>query len=614
MAHTGASLFDALRGGVTFDRKRFGSEISRFEKPQPKTGEQAVPRSVDFFGDTRAVLPGSKQDGKAREKRKEAGGKDTRPAKKKKAKDEVEDEEEDDEEDEEGEEEVVDEEEEEAGGVRLFAESAVVADSEKKSKDKTGGQKKSALSQKEAARREEIAVFRKQMRITVAGDEVPAPVGSFDELYLSKEQKWLRNGIEQAGWTEPTPIQMQAIPALIEGRDILACAPTGSGKTGAFVIPLFARLGGPLKQGIRGLIVSPTRELATQIYRQCDLLRGHCKLQVKLLTKATAAAVANMQSDTGGKKHDVLVTTPARLVTLIQEGAIELSTVEMVIVDEADKLFEDGFVAQLDEILAACSHRKLQKALFSATIPPAVEQLAKSIMPNPVMVTVGSKVGASTQIKQKLVYVGSEEGKVLAIRQITLAGLKPPVLVFVQSIDRAKQLFRELVYDGINVDVMHAERTQAQRDAVITQFRTGGIWVLICTDLMARGIDFKGVNLVINYDFPQSVVSYIHRIGRTGRAGRTGEAITLFTAADVGFLRSIANVMTQSGCEVPDWMLNLKKANKRDRKRLAQRAPDRPSIVQVPAFERQQRAKKQQMIEQSKHNKRQRQASAKPSA
>eukprot|EP00961_Rhodomonas_salina_P269897 3646281-Rhodomonas_salina.1 len=153
MAHTGASLFDALRGGVTFDRKRFGSEISRFEKPQPKTGEQAVPRSVDFFGDTRAVLPGSKQDGKAREKRKEAGGKDTRPAKKKKAKDEVEDEEEDDEEDEEGEEEVVDEEEDEAGGVRLFAESAVVADSEKKSKDKTGGQKKSALKRLRAGRK-----------------------------------------------------------------------------------------------------------------------------------------------------------------------------------------------------------------------------------------------------------------------------------------------------------------------------------------------------------------------------------------------------------------------------------------------------------------------------
>ncbi|MGB1607039.1 MAG: C-terminal helicase domain-containing protein, partial [Promethearchaeia archaeon] len=146
-----------------------------------------------------------------------------------------------------------------------------------------------------------------------------------------------------------------------------------------------------------------------------------------------------------------------------------------------------------------------------------MEELAKSCMPNPVTLTVGKKVGASTAIAQKLIYCGSEEGKVLAMRQLVAAGLRPPVLVFVQSVDRAKQLFRELVYDGINVDVMHAERTQAQRDQVIAQFRTGAIWVLICTDLMARGIDFKGVNLVVNYDFPPGIEDYIHRIGRTGR-------------------------------------------------------------------------------------------------
>jgi len=305
-----------------------------------------------------------------------------------------------------------------------------------------------------------------------------------------------------------------------------------------------------------------------------------------------------------GKKHDVLVSTPARLVTLLQQRALDLSTVEVCIIDEADKLFEDGFVTQIDEVLAGCTHKKLQKALFSATIPPAVEELAKSIMPSPVTVTVGKKLGASTSISQKLIYCGSEEGKVLAMRQLVSGGLKPPVLVFVQSVERAKQLFRELVYDGINVDVMHADRTQAQRDQVIQQFRAGAIWVLICTDLMARGIDFKGVNLVVNYDFPQSTVSYIHRIGRTGRAGRTGEAVTFFSNEDVGFLRSIANVMKQSGCDVPDWMTSLHRPSKNKRKQFAKSAPERKDIVEVPKFVKDKANKRRQMIKDSKNNKR----------
>ena len=229
-----------------------------------------------------------------------------------------------------------------------------------------------------------------------------------------------------------------------------------------------------------------------------------------------------------------------------------------------------------------------------------VEELAKSCMPNPVTLTVGKKVGASTAIAQKLIYCGSEEGKVLAMRQLVAAGLRPPVLVFVQSVDRAKQLFRELVYDGINVDVMHAERTQAQRDQVIVQFRTGAIWVLICTDLMARGIDFKGVNLVVNYDFPQTTVSYIHRIGRTGRGGRSGEAVTFFTNDDVGFLRSIANVMKQSGCEVPDWMTGLHRPSKRKRKQFASQAPERKDIMSVPQFVKNKAHKRAQMIAASK--------------
>ncbi len=205
------------------------------------------------------------------------------------------------------------------------------------------------------------------------------------------------------------------------------------------------------------------------------------------------------------------------------------NSVNHIVLDEADRLLELGFLEQVDEILAACTSPTIQKALFSATISSSVEELARTFMRDPVRVIIGLKNSATDSIKQQLVFVGQEEGKMIAIRQMLHKGIRPPVLIFVQTIDRAKQLFHELVFDRINVDVIHAERTKAQRDAIIQNFRLGKIWVLISTELMARGIDFKGVNLVINYDFPQSVASYIHRIGRTGRAGHEGEAITYFT-------------------------------------------------------------------------------------
>ena len=165
---------------------------------------------------------------------------------------------------------------------------------------------------------------------------------------------------------------------------------------------------------------------------------------------------------------------------------------------------------------------------------------------------------ATDTIKQELLFTGTEAGKMIALRQLVQKGIKPPVLIFVQSIERAKELFHELVFDGINVEVIHSDRTKAQRDNIIDQFRVGKICVLIATELMARGLDFKGVNLVINYDFPQSVASYIHRIGRTGRAGRQGEAVTYYTQDDLQYMKGVVNVMKDSGCEVPEWMLNIK--------------------------------------------------------
>lgn len=245
-------------------------------------------------------------------------------------------------------------------------------------------------------------------------------------------------------------------------------------------------------------------------------------------------------------KYDILIATPLRLVTLIRANAIDLSRVEVIIMDEADKLLEldttkvpknddeeesqeeevdeegikrdrSSFLNQVDEILAQCPRTGILRGLFSATIGAFVRELATAFLQNPIEVSIGIENAGASTINQKLVFVGREDGKLLAIRQLVQEGLKPPVLLFVQSIDRAKELFRELVYDGINVDIMHSSRSDYQREEIMRRFRIGEIWILICTDLMARGIDFQGVQMVINYDLPLTPVNYIHRIGRTGK-------------------------------------------------------------------------------------------------
>jgi ATP-dependent RNA helicase DDX52/ROK1 len=297
---------------------------------------------------------------------------------------------------------------------------------------------------------------------------------------------------------------------------------------------------------------------------------------------------------------DILISTPLRLVHAIQNENFKLDNVRHLILDEADKLLEIGFLDQVDEILAACSYPKIKKALFSATISSGVEELAKTFMKDPIRVVIGSKNAATSLITQKLLYVGQEEGKIIAIRQLIQGGMKPPVLLFVQSIDRARDLFKELIYDGINVDVIHSGRSKAQRDLIISNFRCGKIWVLITTELMARGIDFKGVNLVINYDFPQTAESYIHRIGRTGRAGRSGESVTYFTKDDLPYLKTIVNVMKQSGCDVPEWMLKLKKPSKNEKKQAKKAPMKRPAIHEISKYDQKKDARMRQIVADSK--------------
>ena len=256
-------------------------------------------------------------------------------------------------------------------------------------------------------------------------------------------------------------------------------------------------------------------------------------------------------------KVDILVATPLRLKSLVEKGRVNLSAAEFLVLDEADKLFEMGFVEQVDAAVAACDNPEVVRALFSATLPETVEQLARSVMTQPMRLTVGERNSASGTIAQRLVFCGQERGKLLALRQLINEGVKPPIIVFVQSKDRAKQLVKELSGDGLRLGIIHAAMSDAKRLAQVDRFRAGDTWVLVATDLMARGMDFVGVSTVVNYDFPGSPHSYIHRIGRSGRAGRPGAAVTLFTEedADRGDLRAIANVMKNSGarCRTGCW-------------------------------------------------------------
>mmetsp|Transcript_12502 Transcript_12502/g.24243 ORF Transcript_12502/g.24243 Transcript_12502/m.24243 type:complete len:655 (+) Transcript_12502:240-2204(+) len=435
---------------------------------------------------------------------------------------------------------------------------------------------------------EDIKALRKRLQIKVRGNDLRNPVLSFSvaeltrlkhqegekavsEHALRERARVICENIERSKYAEPTPIQMETLPALLAGRDILGCAPTGSGKTASFLLPMIMRFQNRHghSRGPQALVIAPTRELAAQILREFEKLAQNVKgVRGALLRKGTKTP----------EKFDMVVTTPERLASMVAEKEVDLSTVHYLVLDEADKLFEMGFLEHVDEIISACG-ANTQRVMVSATMPPQIEQLAQTVLRDPVQIVIGTKNAGATTIDQKLIFAGQENGKMIGLQQLIQDGeLTPPTLVFVQSKDRAQQLYEELVYDGYKIDVMHSDRTQQQRDEVVRRFRAGQVWILICTELMGRGIDFKGVRCVVNYDFPTSAISYVHRIGRTGRANQTGKAYTFFTHDDIEYLRPIANVMRLSGCEVPDWMLKLRKPSTKERKTLQRRPVERKAI------------------------------------
>lgn len=463
---------------------------------------------------------------------------------------------------------------------------------------------------------EEIKKFRKQNKIKIKGivsqmdpDLLLAPnmKTNSQDVYVSPYKPFVsflelknrypdlvrdylyRNIRTKLKYKLPTPVQMQAVPVLLSKKDCLVAAPTGSGKTVAFCLPMLCLLGKPKKEGFRGLIITPTKVLADQIFRNLEVLGSGKDWKIRLNDQSAADSEGGESHAVRdnhkfqSKRNDILISTPMRLLSMIKSGIIDLTNVEMLVFDEADRLFDLGFIEQVDEILGFCTNPNLVKTYFSATIPLSLEHTLKTqtslLKIDSVQVSIGVRNAGPDTIEQKLIFVGSEEGKLLALKErIRIEGLKPPVLIFVQSIDRAKQLYKELLFtltsttgmssssnetgasDPLDycVDYIHGKRSDKKNHEVIQNFRTGKTWALICTDVMARGLDFKNISCVINYDFPTSVPNYIHRIGRTGRAGQKGEALTFFTYADIPLLKNIADVLKNSGCPVPDYMSEIK--------------------------------------------------------
>ncbi|KAL3971070.1 MFS transporter (facilitated glucose transporter) [Sarotherodon galilaeus] len=586
-------LFRKLGVGAKFDLKRFGQDAARF-KPVRSHAEEASPdplSAIDYFAtangaqswtqaqeeeEGREEYEGSEDGdsdiGGKRKRKEEERDVRTKKKKKKTKSNQV----------------------EVKAGSELLKETQGTGITWTSSLDRkiqnlpSDGKEKSSMKRLKHLHQEKVNRIRAQNRINVHGCDIPDPVCTFEELQSEYRlnPRVLQN-LRDAGLSSPTPIQMQAMPLMMHGRELLACAPTGSGKTLAFCLPLLAQLQQPANQGFRGVIISPTRELASQTYRELLRLSEGVGFRVHIIDKASLAA--KKYGPRSNKKYDILVSTPNRLIFLLKQDppAIDLSSVEWLVVDESDKLFEDGktgFREQLATIFLACSGPKVRRAFFSATCTADVEQWCRLNLDNLVSVNIGHRNTAVDTVDQQLLFVGTENGKLVAMRDIIKKGFLPPMLVFVQTIERARELFHELVYEGINVDVIHADRTQQQRDNVVNSFRSGKIWVLICTALLARGIDFKGVNLVLNYDFPTSAVEYIHRIGRTGRAGHQGKAVTFFTENDKPLLRSIANVIKQAGCPVPDYMVGFKKIHSKVKRRLEKKPPKRSTISTTPRF------------------------------
>jgi ATP-dependent RNA helicase RhlE len=363
---------------------------------------------------------------------------------------------------------------------------------------------------------------------------------NFSELGLAPAQV---SACESLGYKIPTPIQRQAIPIVLSGRDVIGCAETGTGKTAAFLLPLIQRISESFRPGLRVLVLAPTRELALQIQENYTALN-----QVKANRSVIAIGGANIRTQLAQLRRGaaVLIATPGRLLDLIERGAVGLSTIEVLVLDEADRMLDMGFWPAIRRVLSLLPSKR-QTLLFSATMSSSIEQLARSTTKNPELVEVSTRGRAPTLVEQVAYQVRPESKTALLLELLE----KEPerferVLIFTRTRRGAERLSHVLQARDHRVKRIHADRTQSQREEALRAFSEGRARVLVATDIAARGLDIDAVSHVINYDVPAAPEDYVHRVGRTGRAGNQGQAISIVAPVDELAMRAIERLTGQT--------------------------------------------------------------------
>ena len=355
----------------------------------------------------------------------------------------------------------------------------------------------------------------------------------FNELKLEKN---ILKALEEAGYSEPTPIQQQAIPPVLEGRDLMGCAQTGTGKTCAFSVPIIQRLakseGG--KGTIRALILTPTRELALQIG---DCFTDYGKYTGLKHTAIFGGVKQNPQTEKLRQGVDILIATPGRLLDLTAQGEVKLDALTHFVLDEADRMLDMGFIADIRRLLKVLPAKR-QTLFFSATMPKDIVALSGSILHDPVRVEVTPVSSTVDTVDQCVYFVEKPEKKGLLISVLKKES-DQSVLVFSRTKHGADNISRTLKKAGIQSEAIHGNKSQGQRQRALSDFKSGKIKVMVATDIAARGIDIHELNLVINYDLPDVAETYVHRIGRTGRAGHTGRALTFCTSDEQVMVKDI---------------------------------------------------------------------------
>ncbi|HKG95822.1 MAG TPA: DEAD/DEAH box helicase [Gemmatimonadaceae bacterium] len=369
-----------------------------------------------------------------------------------------------------------------------------------------------------------------------AGPNDAEPVVTFETLGLRPA---VLDAVRDAGYERPTPIQAQAIPLALKGRDLIGLAQTGTGKTAAFTLPIVDRLaGGPRRT--RVLILVPTRELAQQVEESFVKYSRHAEVDVAAVYGGVPIEPQE-RALRGGV--DVVVATPGRLIDHIERQNVAFDDLEVLVLDEADRMLDMGFAPQINRVVAELP-RYRQTLLFSATMPPEVEALARTYLRRPLVVQVGRRSGVAHAV-QHAVYPVPRERKSALLIELLRKPEMDSVLVFTRTKHGADRVVQHLERAGVSATAMHADKSQVQRTRALADFKDGRVRVLVATDIAQRGLDISGITHVINYDVPQQPEDYVHRIGRTGRAAATGDAYTFMSPDEIAMVRTIERVIGQ---------------------------------------------------------------------